>query len=181
MFEFFWVRTPSVWIAGLYILLGLGLLAFPGTSGTLFVWMLAAGTTVYALAHLARYWQGRRAGRSLPGDLFLTVLPLAFSVFALLWPSVILSFLPLVLGSLLLIDGVGKLPLALAALRQRGDSRVPLTLACLIPLVLGVLILVNPFHTARLVIMVFGAALVLDGVSDLGTCLTEKHSPPPSR
>lgn len=178
MFQFFWVRTASVWIAALYILLGVTLLAFPEGSGTLFVWALAAGAAVYALAHLARYGQSRRADRPQPGDLFLTVLPLAFCVFALLWPEAILSFLPLVLGSLLLIDGVGKLPLALAALRQKSASRLPLALACLIPLALGVLILIDPFQTARLVIMVFGAALILDGVSDLGTCLTEKRDPP---
>ena len=174
MFRFFWVRTASVGIAILYILLGAGLLAFPDASGTLFVWSLAAGAAIYALCHLARYWQAKRAGHPMPGDLFLTVLPLAFSFFALIWPTVVGSFLPRVRGALLLIGGVGKLPLGFASFRQQMPNRLPLTLACVLPLASGLLILINPFHTARLVVMVFGAALILDGVSDLITCLAEK-------
>lgn len=32
--QFFWSRTASVWIALLYIILGLPLLLFPGASGS---------------------------------------------------------------------------------------------------------------------------------------------------
>ena len=38
--------------------------------------------------------------------------------------------------------------------------------------------MVNPFHAARLVIMIFGAALVADGVSDLITALIARKNPP---
>ena len=61
MFEFFWVRAASVWIAVLYIVMGLLLLAFPGASSTLFVWVLAAGAAAYGASHLWRYIQGRRS------------------------------------------------------------------------------------------------------------------------
>ncbi len=37
MFQFFWSRTASVWIAVLYIALGLPLLLFPAASGSVFV------------------------------------------------------------------------------------------------------------------------------------------------
>lgn len=107
MYQFFWSRAASIWIAALYVLLGLALLLFPTLSGSVLVWSLAAGAGVYAVSHLFRYLKGRKQQQPSGGDLFLSVLPLAFSVFALLWPEAVLSFLPLVLGSLLLIDGVG--------------------------------------------------------------------------
>ena len=50
--QFFWSRTASIWIALLYIILGLPLLLFPGASGSVFVWALAAGAAVYAVSHL---------------------------------------------------------------------------------------------------------------------------------
>ena len=180
MLQFFWSRTASVWIAALYALLGLPLLLFPDVSGALFVWALAAGSAVYGASHLWRYVQGRKAGQASGGDLFLTVLPLAFSVFSLFWPQAILAFLPLVLGALLLVDGVGKAPLVLAAVRTRTQLLLPLLLSALIPVILGVLLVVNPFGAARLTIMVFGAALVADGVSDLVTALMSRRSPPPA-
>lgn len=167
MFKFFWIRSASIWLAILYILLGLLLLLFPAASGTVFVWLLAFGAGVYALVHLWRYIQFRRTGVSMPGDLFLTVLPLAFTVFALLWPQAILSILPLVLGSLLLVDGVGKIPLAYSAAKVRSKNLVPLLFSSLLPLLLGILIVVNPFQTARIAIMIFGASLIADGIADL--------------
>lgn len=176
MLQFFWTRTASVWIAVLYIVLGLPLLLFPGASGVIFVWALSAGAAVYAVSHLWRYLQSRKRGNPPGGDLFLTILPLAFAIFSLIWPQAILSFLPLVLGALLLVDGAGKVPLVVEAIRVRLPILVPLLLSSVIPIALGILLVLNPFPIARLVIMVFGAALVADGISDLVTALmAQKH------
>lgn len=172
--QFFWSRTASVWIALLYIVLGLPLLLFPGTSGSIFVWSLAAGAAAYAISHLWRYLHGRKMDQASGTDLFLTVLPLAFSIFSIIWPEAILSFLPLVLGALLLIDGVGKLPLVISGIKDKVPALIPLLLSSLIPITLAVLLLINPFHAAQLVIMVFGIALISDGISDLVTALISR-------
>lgn len=175
MFQFFWTRAASVWVAALYVAMGVLLLAFPAASGTFFVWALAGGAA-YGAIHLARYLQGRKAGAANPGDLFLTALPAAFSVFAFAWPQAILSVLPLVLGSLLLMDGIGKLPLAITGLREQFPGMVPLALSAIVPIVLGALIVIAPFAAVRIAVMVFGAALVADGISDLATVILEKRA-----
>lgn len=180
MFEFFWVRTASVWIAALYLMMGLALLLFPAAGSTLFIWALAAGAGIYGAGHLIRWFQGRKAGRENPGDLFLTVLPAAFAAFALIWPRAVLSVLPLVLGSLLLVDGVGKLPLAVHGLRVRAPGMVPLALSSVLPMVLGTVIILNPFATAQVAVMVFGASLIADGASDLATLILEHRGPRPA-
>ena len=176
MFQFFRVRAASVWIAVLYAVMGALLFIFPAASSTLFVWALAAGAGVYGISHLVRWMQSRKTGQANPGDLFLTILPAAFSAFSLIWPQAVLSVLPLVLGSLLLVDGVGKLPLAIAGLRDQVPGMIPLMLSSLLPIVLGAVIVVNPFTTVRIVVMVFGASLIADGVSDLAAVLLEKRA-----
>lgn len=177
MFEFFWVRAASVWVAALYIAMGVLLFAFPAASSTFFVWALAGGAAAYGVSHLVRYLQKRKAaGKGNPGDLFLTVLPAAFSVFALVWPQTILAVLPLVLGSLLLVDGVGKLSLAITGLREQYPGMIPLALSSVVPIVLGALLVINPFAAVRIAVMVFGGALVADGVSDLATVILEKRA-----
>ena len=50
-----------------------------------FVWALTAGAAAYAISHLWRYLQGRKTGQASEGDLFLTILPMAFAVFAISW------------------------------------------------------------------------------------------------
>lgn len=176
MFQFFWTRTASVWVAALYILMGILLFAFPAASSTLFVWALAAGAGAYGLIHLIRYLQARKMGCGNPGDVFLAVLPAAFAAFSLIWPQAVLSVLPLVLGSLLLVDGVGKLPLAYMGVREQHPGMIPMLLSSIVPILLGGLIIINPFTTMQLVVMVFGAALAADGISDLVTVILEKRS-----
>ncbi len=184
--KFFWTRTASVWIAILYMLMGFPLLMFPDVSGLVFVWTLAAGAAVSAVSHFFRYLQARKTEQPSGGDLFLTVISLTFSVFSVFRPEAVLSFLPLVLGSLLLIDGIGKAPLIITAVRTRSSALIPLFLSSFIPMALGILLIVNPFDASRLVIMIFGAALVIDGISDLSTALmlhndtpTAEHEPGP--
>ncbi|HIZ31482.1 MAG TPA: DUF308 domain-containing protein [Candidatus Fournierella merdipullorum] len=176
MFEFFWTRSASLWLAALYIAMGVLLLVFPAASSTLFVWTLAAGAAAYGVSHLVRYLQDRKADKGNPGDLFLTLLPAAFSAFALIWPQTILAVLPLVLGSLLLMDGVGKLPLAITGLREQFPGMIPLTLSAIVPIVLGAILVFNPFAAVRIAVMVFGGALVADGASDLATVILEKRA-----
>lgn len=176
MVMFFWERSASVWIALLYVLMGGLLLAFPAATSTAFVWALAGGAAFYGASHLWRYWQNRKSGSASPADLFLTVLPLAFTVFALVWPQTLLSFLPLVLGSLLLLDEVGKLPLVFMALRAKTPDVAALVLSSLIPLVLGVLIVVNPFQTVQLVVRIFGVGLIADGIADFAAVFTARHT-----
>ena len=176
MFQFFWVRAASAWIAALYVIMGLLFLLFPGVTSTMFVWALAAGAGVYSISHLWRYLQARKSQQQNAGDLFLTLLPAAFAIFVLIWPQVILAILPLALGLLLLIDGVGKLPLATAALREQYPAMIPLMLSSVVPIILGLLIIINPFATIRIVIMVFGGSLIADGVSDFATLMMEKYA-----
>lgn len=176
MVMYFWERSASVWIALLYMVMGGLLLAFPAATSTVFVWALAGGAACYGVSHLLRYLQTRKNGTASPADLFLTVLPVAFAVFALVWPQTLLSFLPLVLGSLLLLDGVGKLPLAIIAMRAHTPDATALLLSSLIPLVLGAVIVVNPFQTVQLVVRIFGVGLIADGVADFAAVLTSRSA-----
>ena len=176
MVMYFWERSASVWIALLYMVMGGLLLAFPAATSTVFVWALAGGAACYGVSHLLRYLQTRKNGTASPADLFLTVLPVACAVFALVWPQTLLSFLPLVLGSLLLLDGVGKLPLAIMAMRAHTPDATALLLSSLIPLVLGAVIVVNPFQTVQLVVRIFGVGLIADGVADFAAVLTSRSA-----
>lgn len=175
MHKFFLERSASLWIAALCIVAGAVLALYPVAVSSMFVIALAVGALVYGLIHLWRYIQGRRAGVRLTGDLFLAVVSGAFALFALVSPQSILAILPLVLGSMLLVDGIGKLPLAVAALRGAHPGRGMFVLSSLIPGILGIIILINPFSTARLMIVVFGASLIADGAGELVTALLDRR------
>ena len=174
MFSFFWIRTASVWLSILYILLGLPLLIFPEMSGTVFCWGLSGGAIVYAISHFWRYFQARKENYSSKGDLTLGILFIAIGLFCLFNPPLILSFLPLALGLLLLFDVIGKLPLAIDAKRQNNSMFWMLLISSLLPLLLGILFIINPFGAAKVVIMFFGISLIADGICDFVAAITSK-------
>lgn len=80
------------------------------------------------------------------------------------------------LGSLLLLDGVGKLPLAIMALRAGTPDTAALMLSSIIPLVLGAIIVVNPFQTVQLVVRIFGLGLIADGAADFAAVFTARKA-----
>ena len=96
----------------------------------------------------------------------LHLLGASMMLFALLRPHVILSFLPFVLGALLLLDGVGKLPVMLDAIQTHAPGMAYGVASTLVPLILGIVLLINPFQAAQMVIQFFGLGLILDGVAD---------------
>ena len=58
MFGYFWSRNATLGMAALYLVLGVVLTLFPGMSGTVFCWGLAAGAAIYAMGALWRFLPG---------------------------------------------------------------------------------------------------------------------------
>lgn len=176
MSYFYWTGTASVWISILYMFLGLPLLLYPAASGTFFIWALAGGAAVYATSHLVRYIQGHKDGTATGGDLFLTVVPLLFTVASLIWPQTVLAFLPLVLGALLLVDGVGKIPLTIGAIELESPAMIPLAMSCFFPALLGILLMINPFSAVQIFIRLFGIVLMINGVIELVSAIISRRT-----
>ena len=175
MFGYFWSRNATLGMAALYLVLGVVLTLFPGMSGTVFCGGLAAGAAVYAAGALWRWHQGKKQGYSLPGLLFAGLLAAVLCLVCIFRPQSILAFLPLVLGIALLIDGIGKLPLAVDAVRTLHTALTPVLWAAVLPLVLGIVLVADPFSAAKAVIRFFGIGLMLDGVCDLVTVLSARR------
>ena len=136
MFGYFWSRNATLGMAALYLVLGIVLLLFPGMSGTVFCWGLAAGAGLYAAGNFWRWHQGKKQGYSLPGLLLAGLLAAVLCLVCIFRPQFILSFLPLVLG---------------------------------------IVLIANPFGVAKTVIRFFGIGLIVDGVCDLITVLSARR------
>ena len=176
MFKHFWSRSASISMALLYVLLGLVLILFPGLTGTVFCWVLAIAALAYAVSRFWFFYQARKDGFTAAGTLTLGLLLAAFGIFCIARPDVILSFLPLTLGILMLVDGIGKLPLAINGLSLHSPYRFPLLLSALLPLALGIVLIANPFGAAKAVIVFFVVSLLLDGILDLVTAIQTRRA-----
>lgn len=83
-----------------------------------------------------------------------------------------LDLLYILLAVAILFDGAAKLQIAFDLLRAKVARRwiLPMLLA-LVNLILGTIILFNPFKAAATLILIVGIFMIICGVSDLATCI----------
>lgn len=169
-------RTTSLWASVIYMALGLVLTFWPGMSGTVFCWGIAAALILYAAHSFWYFIKARNLGFTASGTLVIGILCLAFGIFCFSRPYVVLSFLPIALGIMLLVDGIGKMPLAVDALSVYSPYRFWVLISAVLPLILGIVLLVNPFRAAKAAIMFFGIGILADGLFELITYIQQRRA-----
>ena len=71
------------------------------------------------------------------------------------------------LGGLLVLDGITRLPMAWSAVQDRIPMAWLMILITALPLVLGLILMFRPFSVVKSVIRFFGVSIILGGVLDL--------------
>lgn len=159
-------RRSSIAAAAVTILLGGFLVCWPDQSIGFLCMLLGAAVLItgiiYALGWLARRKEGLPAFFLLPG-----VVLCALGLWLMTSPASVVLLIQYIFGAILIFHGAVDLQGAAALTRQRwGRWWLDLLLA-LLTLALGAMILFNPFGTFAALIMLIGASLIFDGLSDL--------------
>lgn len=153
------VGLPSA----VYVGLGLVLILFPGFTTTTLCRIIGVALMIYGINRLvdSRRNRGGYAEYIVPG--VATVLG-----FVLLTNAAgILSILPMLLGIYLVIQGIGEVRKAIN-MRGTGVARWKVSgLLAVLMIVGGALVLVDPFSTFELCVMVFGGSLVVAGITGM--------------
>lgn len=166
MFDLFRrVRIHVCLTAVLTVILGLILLVAPGTAirtvFTLIGWVLVISGIVALLTSAMS--KGQPVAQ---GDLVLGLIQLASGLVVLLRPGFLMSFVGIVVGFLMLIHGVRDIQGAREGKALGYDYRFPLAVG-IITLILGIIVMIDPFGTASGLLRIAGIFLLLDGVSDI--------------
>ena len=159
-------RMSSIAAALVTILLGVILIWWPDRSVNFLCMLLGVSIfitgIIYILGWLARRKEGVPAFFVLPG-----VILCALGVWLMTSPASVIKLIQYIFGAILIFHGAVDLQGAVSLMRRRwGRWWVDLLLA-LLTILLGVLVLLNPFGIFAALVMLIGAALVFDGVSDL--------------
>lgn len=161
------LRRDFVLLSLSYIVIGALLLCFPETASTLIAYLCAAVLVAFGALHIIAY-----CARAVPGDFYrfdlvLGLVGLVLGVFICFRPELLISFFPVVLGIVILVDSFIKLQNAIDLLRMGDRSWWIILLLAILSGVLSVLMLANPFTTAELLLMFVGISLIVNGIIDL--------------
>lgn len=155
-----------------YLALGLALVFAPDMSARVLCYACGAALVVVGLLAVWRFAAARQerllfAWFSLVYGVLFTVL----GIFLLVQPDTVLTVLPAVFGVFVLLDSLGRIQNALE-LRRAGLVRWwGMLFFALLSVVLGVLILINPFAALTTTVRVIGAVLLIESVLGLACAL----------
>ena len=151
----------------LYMLIGAVLLIFPSISATVFCWGLGGVLIDYGLLHLYRFWQAKQQKLAVEGELAVCLLLCLLGLLCISAPRLVLSLLPFLLGGLLLVMGLIRIPAVREAFSLKLPGRWLFVLKVAVPLALGIVLLVNPFGLVTGLISFFGLCLMINGILEL--------------
>ncbi len=161
------IKSVFTWISIAYILLGLGLLIWPEISMLLICRVFGAIMLIYGAVRIIQHFKNAADGWVAYSDMSAGVLCAILGLLLLLRPQLFIAILPMLMGIMIVVDSLMRLQSVLV-LRRLGAINWGLQLVqVVLTLVLGVLLVINPFAGMSAVVMVMGAFLLADGIANL--------------
>ena len=166
-----YVKSGTMLLSIAYIVIGLLLLVMPQTSLLWICYAFGAVVLITGIVCLIQYARIRGTGFTAPFMLVGGVITAGLGIFTLAKPQVVASFLPVVFGIFILVDGVSRVGTAIDLAKRKGQKWWVLLLLSVVSVGLGVLLVLHPFDAAVSVVMVCGILLIVEGALNLGCVL----------
>lgn len=154
-------------ISILFCVLGIVLIAAPGTSVVWLGRLLGIGMIIFGVIKLVGYFSKDLFRLAFQYDLAFGILLLALGIVTLARPNGAMSFLCVVFGIPVLADGLFKIQISLDA-KRFGIEKWWLVLAlAALTCVIGLLLVIRPSEAARALMVLMGISLLLDGILNM--------------
>ena len=165
-----YMKTGTFLLSIAYVVLGVLLLVMPETSLLWICYAFGAVVLLTGAVCLVQYARIRGTGFAAPFMLVGGVITGALGVFTLLKPAVVASFLPVVFGLFIVVDGINRISSGISLAKQQGHRWGVLLLLGVLSIALGLFLILRPLDIALSVVMLCGILLIVEGVLNLA-CL----------
>lgn len=164
-------RLTAVSIAGgaAYFVIGLVLAIWPETTGNVICYVAASIVLALGIIGIISYLGRLRrpVEEGVRNDLSIGLILVAVAVFIYIRSDVIIGMIPTLLGFAIVVDGLIKIQRALDLLRLKYDGWLFVMIFALFSLVLGIVVLAEPFEAARAMSIMLGISLMFSGISGI--------------
>lgn len=165
------LKWQSVLYAVLYILMGIILLLFPETTATTLCYALGGAAIAMGILIVCTYLFRDAAKNAYRNDFVWGLAAILVGIFIFFKVDLIISLVPFLLGIAVVVSGFLKLQDGIDVRRMGYSNGIILFLLAFFNILLGIVLVINPFHTAIVLFRIIGAGLVFSGISDFGTTL----------
>ncbi len=153
------------------IVLGLVFMIFPQASAETICYIIAVSLIAWGAFRLRGYFHMSRFAVFGSYGLVDGSLLILAGVFILIRPAFLAGFIMGIVGFALVADGILKIQYAVDLLRIRGEIWWVLAVLALLMIGAGIVVILDPFHSAKVLMIFTGAFLVASGVVDLAAII----------
>ena len=165
------LKWNLVLMSALYLGLGVFLLMKPTTALNIVCYALGAVVLACAAVQLIRYFVVERGVFQSQLTLISGIICLALGAFLILRSDIVVSILPIVFGLFVIFDSISRVQNALDLRRCGYSSWKSFLLLPVLSVVLGVIMILNPFGTMETLVMAIGIILIVEGSINLLSAL----------
>lgn len=163
------LRNTLIATAVIYIALGLVMLLIPTVVSDFICYIIGALFLVIGIAGIVSYIKTRGTGFGGSAVLVVSIIFSALGIYILCNPVAFASFIPLVVGIMLLVDSVNKFQTTMDLKKVGYKNWWQMLIVTLIIVALAFVLMFNPFESIAMFIRLIGALLIFDGLSNIFT------------
>ena len=159
-------KTNSMASAAIYAILGLFLLFWPGLSTDILCLVIGAVLLACGIMHAVIFFARRDGTVYTASHMFIGIILIAVGLWIMFSPSLIVSIIPRVIGALICMHGLSNIRDSLALRRSAYVNWSAALVLGSLSLILGIILICNPFQAFSTIIRALGFFLLYDGLSD---------------
>ncbi len=156
--------------AALYMALGLILVIFPATTAHTVCYLIAGIAIVIGMVNLVVYFTRNITRNYYRNDFVTGLMLMILGIFVIYKVNLVIELVSFILGLCIIVSGLFKLQGALDVQRMGGNAVLILGVA-VVNVVIGILMVLNPFESALLLYRLLGAGLLFSGLTDMASTL----------
>lgn len=160
------LKWEAILTGVLYILLGIVALLIPETMQKTLGYLIGIVLIMAGAVSMICYLLRDARDNYYHNEFVFGLVGIVLGVAVLYKVEVIISLIPFILGILVLFSGCSKLQDAIDLKRLSYGSWVGMLVVAVINIILGIVLICNPFQAAVLLFRVLGVGLILSGASD---------------
>lgn len=145
------------------IVVGLALVIRPAESRNIICYILGAAALLYGIYRIAAYFLHYDGAQEMRYGVAIGIGCALLGLFLLFKAQVVSEILGVIIGVAVIVDSVLRIQVAFDIRRMRGSQWLPLILSAACVLLIGTLLLFNPFTAVQTATIVAGVALIIDG------------------
>ena len=160
------LKWEAILTGVLYILLGIVALVVPETMQKTLGYLIGIVLIVAGLISIICYLLRDARENYYHNEFVFGLVGMVVGAAVLYKVEVIISLIPFILGILVLFSGCSKLQDAIDLKRLGYGSWIGMLVVAVINIILGIVLICNPFQAAIVLFRVLGVGLIISGVSD---------------